>query len=99
MLSQHVYSHFSFITKGNLHFNSNHSLNAYYMLIIGVMKMKDLVPIYSGFETSDGGFKQNFNIKYKIEVWEIRKGHVSLLKDTRKSKKGCCLSHLLNGMS
>lgn len=68
------------------------------MLSIGVMK--DLVPIYQGFETSDGGFKQNFNIQCKVEVWEIREGHVSLLKDTGKaSKKGCCLSHLLNSMS
>lgn len=85
MLSQHVYSHFSFITKRNLQFNSNHSLSAYYMLIIGVMEMKDLVPIYQGFETSNGGCKQNCNIKCKIEVcigvlWEIREGHVSLLK-------------------
>lgn len=51
------------------------------MLLIGVMKMNEIVLIYQEFKTSDREFKQNFSVKCKVEVcievlWEI-KGHFS----------------------
>ena len=73
------------------------------MLLIGVIKVNELVLIYQEFKTSDGGFKHNFSIKCRVEVcievlWAL-KGHFSQFKGSRKaSKKGCCLSDTLNSI-